>query len=83
MLAVKAGVPVVPVAHDAGSFWGRRSFLKKPGVIRVCVGPPIATEGAKARAVNRAAEEWIESAMTQLLGASETTAHSGKTRHTG
>ena len=80
MLAVKAGVPVVPIAHDAGLYWGRRSFLKKPGVIRVCVGPPIATHGAKARAVNQAAQEWIESTMASLLGASEQPVGSAKTK---
>ena len=80
MLAVKAGVPVVPIAHDAGLYWGRRSFLKKPGVIRVCVGPPIATDGAKARAVNQAAQEWIESTMASLLGASEQPVGSAKTK---
>ena len=25
--------PVIPVAHNAGFFWGRRSLIKKPGKI--------------------------------------------------
>ena len=29
----QCGVPVVPVSLISGVFWGRRSFLKKPGVI--------------------------------------------------
>ena len=29
MLAVKAGVDVLPVAHDAGCYWARRGFLEK------------------------------------------------------
>ena len=66
MLAVKAGVPVVPVAHNAGLFWGRRSFLKYPGTIRVCIGATIPTESRKARAVNQEAEEWIETTMVEL-----------------
>ena len=81
MLAVKAGVPVVPVAHNAGHFWARRSFLKKPGVINVHIGPSITVEGRQARAVNRAAEEWIESTMLQLAGGSEPQVHPGTTRH--
>ena len=80
MLAVKAGVPVVPVAHDAGRYWGRRSFLKKPGVIRVCVGPPIVTEGEKPRAVNQAAKDWIESTMASLLGSPEAPVDTSKGR---
>jgi len=66
MLAVKAGIPVVPVAHNAGSFWGRRSFIKYPGTIQVRIGVPIETKGRKARAVNEQAEEWIEQTMLEL-----------------
>lgn len=29
------GVPVVPVALNSGLFWGRRKFIKRPGVIDV------------------------------------------------
>jgi len=78
MLAVKAGVDVLPVAHDAGRYWARRGFLKKPGVIRVRVGPPVRTEGKKARAVNDEAKAWIENAMTSLLGAPKKPVDSGK-----
>ena len=73
MLAVKAGVDVLPVAHDAGSYWAKRGFLKKPGVIKVRIGPPIKTEGQKARAVNDEAREWIADTMTALHGAPEKT----------
>jgi len=33
------GVPVVPIAHNAGSFWGRKTFLKRPGTVTVAVLP--------------------------------------------
>jgi 1-acyl-sn-glycerol-3-phosphate acyltransferase len=29
----RCGVPVVPVSLNSGWFWGRRSFVKKPGKI--------------------------------------------------
>jgi 1-acyl-sn-glycerol-3-phosphate acyltransferase len=35
------GVPVVPVALNSGSFWGRRSFVKRPGIITWKFLPPI------------------------------------------
>jgi 1-acyl-sn-glycerol-3-phosphate acyltransferase len=35
------GVPVVPVALNSGLFWGRRQFIKWPGVIDVEVLQPI------------------------------------------
>ncbi len=63
MLAERAGVPVVPVAHNAGEFWARRSFLKYPGVIRLRIGPPLFGNAAE---VNRQAEEWIEAQMAQI-----------------
>jgi 1-acyl-sn-glycerol-3-phosphate acyltransferase len=36
------GVPLVPVALNAGLFWPRNSFWKKPGKITVEILPPIA-----------------------------------------
>ncbi|MFN4312638.1 MAG: lysophospholipid acyltransferase family protein, partial [Ferrovibrio sp.] len=42
-LAVKAGVPVLPVAHNAGRLWGKNAFIKRPGEITVVIGPPIPT----------------------------------------
>lgn len=35
------GLPVVPIAHQAGLYWPRRKFLRYPGTIRVRVLPPI------------------------------------------
>ncbi len=39
LLACETGAPVVPIAHNFGYFWRRRSLLKKPGTIRVVIGP--------------------------------------------
>lgn len=35
------GVPVVPIAHNAGLYWPRRKFLRFPGTIRCRVLPAI------------------------------------------
>ena len=67
MLAVKAGVPVIPVAHNAGLFWPRRGFIKRPGTIRVSIGAPIMTKGKKARTINDHARQWIETEATRLF----------------
>jgi 1-acyl-sn-glycerol-3-phosphate acyltransferase len=40
-LAVHTGLPVIPVSTDSGRCWGRRAFRKRPGTIRIVVGPPI------------------------------------------
>jgi len=66
VLAAETGYPVVPVAHNAGSFWPRRGFLKRPGTIRVVIGPAIDPRGRKAEEIIRQTEEWIEGEMAQL-----------------
>ncbi len=66
MLAEKSERVVVPVAHNAGVFWARRSFLKYPGVVELEIGAPIPVEGRRAVAINRDAERWIESAVAEL-----------------
>jgi 1-acyl-sn-glycerol-3-phosphate acyltransferase len=54
---------VIPVAHDAGSFWPRRGLLKRPGTIRLTIGPRISTDGKDARAINAQVETWIDAQM--------------------
>jgi len=60
LLASEAGKMIVPVAHDAGYFWPRRGWYKKPGTIRVVIGPPIAAAGRDPRELNLEAQAWIE-----------------------
>ena len=66
LLAVRAGVPLVPVAHNAGDFWRRREFNKRPGVIRVRIGEPILPDKMKPRELNRIAEQWIRKTMPEI-----------------
>ncbi len=65
-LAVKCGAPVVPVAHNAGFFWGRNAFLKRPGTITVEIGSPIDPRRHTPQSLNAAVENWIESRMAIL-----------------
>ena len=67
MLAASSGVPVTPVAHNAGKFWGRNSFMKRPGTIVMSIGKPIVTAGLKADEINRRVEEWIEAEVERLV----------------
>ena len=66
ILAVETGYPVVPIAHNAGEYWPRHSFLKWPGCIKVCIGPAIETKGRKAAEVGAEAHDWIESKMKEI-----------------
>jgi 1-acyl-sn-glycerol-3-phosphate acyltransferase len=66
LLSASTGVPVVPIAHNAGKLWGRNSFLKRPGVITMSIGPAIDPAGLKADEINRRAEEWIEAEVGRI-----------------
>lgn len=68
VLAEKSGFPIVPVAHNAGEFWSRRSFIKRPGTISVVVGPTIDPAGKSATEINHLVEEWIERTMQTISG---------------
>lgn len=66
LLAERTGYPVIPVAHNAGEFWSRRSFIKTPGTIRVVIGPAMETRGKTAAEINASAEDWIESTVERI-----------------
>ncbi|GAB6039941.1 lysophospholipid acyltransferase family protein [Endothiovibrio diazotrophicus] len=66
VLASKAAVPVVPIAHNAGQFWPKGSFLKYPGTVRIVVGPAIDPAGKSSSEITREVEEWIESKMEEI-----------------
>ena len=65
MLAARTGYTVVPVAHNAGSFWGK-GFTITPGTVRVVIGEPIDTTEMKAGDITRMVEEWIQGQMANL-----------------
>ncbi len=73
LLASTAGRSIVPVAHNAGEFWPRRGWLKRPGTIRLVIGPPIDARDVDARALNEAAQRWIETKVAELSGRPEAT----------
>jgi 1-acyl-sn-glycerol-3-phosphate acyltransferase len=66
LLAHKSGFPVIPIAHNAGSYWPRYSFFKYPGIIKVKIGPLIDTKDRKAADINAEAEDWIHQALKNM-----------------
>lgn len=59
--------PVIPVATDSGRVWGRRAVLKRPGVIRISVLPPLPPGLPRARLLTELAAG-IETETDRLLG---------------
>ena len=65
-LAREAGVKILPVAHNAGDLWQRRSFTKRPGTIKVRIGPLIDPAGLPPKETNLIVQEWIETQMHEI-----------------
>lgn len=66
MLAVKSGVPVLPVAHNAGRYCPGKKLIKRPGTITFVFGELIETTGRRAQDVNKDVEKWIHSKMDAI-----------------
>jgi 1-acyl-sn-glycerol-3-phosphate acyltransferase len=65
-LAVRTGVPVVPIAVNAGECWPKKRFVKTPGLVTVSIGPPIPTFEREPEEVNDDVERWIEAEMRRI-----------------
>lgn len=66
MLAVKSGVPVVPIAHNSGNYWARKQLTKKSGTIKMVIGAPIPSQGKTAEAMNQEVFHWINACRERL-----------------
>lgn len=66
ILAAHSGYPVIPVAHNAGKFWRRHSWIKHPGTITVSIGKPFSTKNLKVDDINQQAQAWIEAEKANM-----------------
>ncbi len=69
-LYTQLGIPLVPVAVNSGLYWGRRSFLKRPGRIILEILPAI-PPGLPRRQVMAELEARIETATAALVAEGE------------
>lgn len=65
-LAVALGVPIVPVAHNAGYLWPKGVLGKRAGIVTVSIGAPISTAGKDMQGLNSEVEIWIENEVARL-----------------
>ncbi|MGZ5061353.1 MAG: lysophospholipid acyltransferase family protein [Usitatibacter sp.] len=66
LLATRTGTPILPIAHNAGEYWPRYAFRKKPGTVKVVIGPLIQTAGRDVISVNNDVQGWIEGEMRRI-----------------
>lgn len=78
ILAEHSGAPIIPVAHNAGEFWGRRKLVKKPGTVQVVIGAPIETRGLKAAEINQKVQAWMDASMAEISHVSPPPAQQGQ-----
>ncbi len=65
-LAAATGCPVIPVAHNAGRFWPRRKFIKRPGTVQVVIGPVIESHDRTPEQILTLARTWIEDTVSRI-----------------
>ena len=65
-LASATGATVVPIAHNAGRFWPRNSFMKYPGTVIFSIGSAIASAGKSGDQLHQEVEAWIEAEMRRI-----------------
>ena len=65
-LAIDTGAPVIPVAVTSAKCWPRKAFIKKPGIVDISIGKPIASAGRQPDELMREVEAWIELEMRRL-----------------
>lgn len=65
-LAIATNTPVIPIAMNSGDLWPRKSFLKKPGMITVSIGPALLPEGEDPNTLTAKAEGWISQEMKTI-----------------
>src|SRR5437588_9645651 len=65
-LALALGVPIVPVAHNAGYLWPKGVLGKRAGTVTVSFGKPIVPDGKTAQALTAEVEQWVEREVARL-----------------
>ena len=66
LLACRTGVPVIPIALNAGECWPRNAWIKRPGLVTVSIGAPIPSVGLTPEELNAKVYQWIEAEMHRL-----------------
>lgn len=65
-LAISTQTDILPVAQNSGAIWPRKTFLKKPGLITLSIGPVISVAGKTKEQLQLEVEAWIEGEMRRL-----------------
>ena len=65
-LAISTSTDILPIAQNSGLLWPRNTFVKKPGLITVSIGPIIKVANKTEDEIQNEVEAWIEAEMRRL-----------------
>lgn len=65
-LAVAAGVPIIPIAHNAGRCWPPEKIIKHPGLVTVVIGEPVSITDGDASQLTDDVEAWIRKTVAEM-----------------
>lgn len=57
---------IVPIAHNAGMFWPKGYWIKKPGTIQWIIGPAISPLNKTREELHHASEHWIRETLERI-----------------
>ena len=66
IFASRISHPVVPIAHNAGEYWPKHSFIKYPGTITVSIGESFNASQMDASEVKEKVENWIRKELLEI-----------------
>ena len=66
IVSQRTGYSVLPIAHNAGEFWPRHSWIKWPGTVRVVIGKPIDPQGKTPEQIIEEVASWIGSECERI-----------------
>ena len=65
-MALAANLPIIPLAHNSGAFWPRKSYIKRPGKVIFEYGPAITPKGTK-KEITKSIEQAVETKSDELV----------------
>lgn len=63
-LAAETGTPIVPMVHNSGDYWLKKSFNK--GTIQMVIGKPVSSSGLTAEELSKQIEHWSQQTYLEL-----------------
>ena len=66
-IAKKSGHDIIPVYHNAGKFWPKGGFIKKPGIVTIIIGKPISSSILTSSELTKKVRNWTLDQEKKLL----------------